>query len=319
MTTSNTLEHPVIDNNMQANIDTENSGEHQQITATSNAQMQNMSDDDLLQPFNSLSSQCIYAVGTLRPHFVSEGLKKEFEAAARIEKKSPNDFYAIFSFTDENGYKPYRYIAEQVSWILCIDGQDSYVLVANTDDQLEEFISTLKIDDTKDLKEDVQSVAIGQLGPIAPTQLTEDKPLNFVYCAHLYHFTLSQLNTELGDNNSNTKSIRAVMDKLENRNNMGLTDIDRALNFIAYRSSEIYAKTTDLTSDTSNNGDTNTDKDFLESIETKAEGSIPGRTIVDVILNFQKCVSGRQRSLYSSIDVTDLYPFIHTPITNYIP
>ncbi|WP_298769918.1 hypothetical protein [uncultured Shewanella sp.] len=265
-------------------------------------------------------TQFIYASGRLRPHFTNLGLEKESEAATKLLNLKPNDYYALFTYQDEHNDQPYRYLAEQVSWILTIDNQDTYVLLPNSNDELNAFINTLEVSDAHNVADEVLSVAIGELGPVAPDALSNRQPLHMVRCYHLYHFTTAELMSELSVHNTTTTAIRDVLTALVPKPNVGESDSERAKNFLAYRYATIYAKTAGLQANKENNATEDKDSDqFLENLETKPSNTSPGRKIIDVIFTYQRNVSGRKSTLYTSVDVTDLYPFLHSNLMDYVP
>jgi len=262
------------------------------------------------------STEFVYAAGYLKVHFPSLGLEKEFEAAAKLLNTSPRDYYTVFTHTDDKqGNQPYRYIAEQVSWIMSIDNNEVYVLLPQTIDELNEFIDSLKVSVGANISDESQCVAIGVLGPIAPDDLRTDLPLRMILCNHLFHFTTEDILDELKGDNTTTVSIRDVLDALTIKPNIGASAAERAKNFLAYRYSTIYSKTTSLSVSNSKDPD---DGAFLESLEAKSSDGSPGRTIVDIIFNYQKNVSGRQQAFFVSVDVTDQYPFLHSNLSDYI-
>ncbi|WP_299008999.1 hypothetical protein [uncultured Shewanella sp.] len=262
----------------------------------------------------------IYASGRLRPHFTNLGLEKESEAATKLLNLKPNDYYELFTYKDENNNQPYRYLAEQVSWILSIDNQDAYVLLPNSNDELDAFIHTLEVKETHNVADEVLSVAIGELGPVAPNALSNSQPLHMVRCHHLYHFTTAELMSELSVHNTTTTAIRDVLTALAPKPNVGASDSERAKNFLAYRYATIYAKTAGLEPNKANNSTDDKDSDqFLENLETKPSNTSPGRKIIDVIFTYQRNVSGRKSTYYTSVDVTDLYPFLHSNLMDYVP
>ncbi|MCL1124965.1 cyanobactin maturation protease PatG family protein [Shewanella surugensis] len=262
----------------------------------------------------------IYAAGQLRPHFTNLGLEKESEAATQLLNLKPKDYYDLFTYKDRHNNQPYRYLAEQVSWILSIDNQDAYVLLPNSNDELNEFINTLEVSDKHNVADEVLSVVVGVLGPVAPDELSNSQPLPMVRCQHLYHFTTAELMEELSVHNTTTTSIRDVLTALAPKPNVGASDHERAKNFLAYRYATIYAKTAGLAFSKDESGTEDKDSDqFLENLETKRSNNSPGRTIIDVIFTYQRNVSGRQSTYYTSVDVTDLYPFLHSNLMDYVP
>ncbi|MGR5500796.1 hypothetical protein ACQKP3_08725 [Vibrio sp. DNB22_10_4] len=264
----------------------------------------------------------VYVAGKLCVHFPTRGLEKEYEAAAQALGLNPRNFNLVFTHKDNNGNLTYRYIAEQVSWILSVEGQDAYVLLPNSSDELDEFIDALTFDSASNLADETYSVAIGVKGPVAPEKMSDDKPLPMVRCHHLYHFTTAQLQQELSGENTTTIAISNVLDALTKKPNIGVSDFDRAKNFIAYRYPTIYAASHqgNHVSNHPNSGHSNAnDAQYLEDLQVQYANVAPGRTIVDIILTYQKTVSGRQLSYFASVDVTDEFPFLHSNLTDYIP
>ena len=310
MNTDNTIDQVSETNNVSDEVVVE-----QIMNPPSNMEPMNMEPQLQRQPV--VEEQYIYAAGILRPHFPSQGLEKECEAAARILNVEPRDYYAIFSHKDSQGYPLYRYIAEQVSWILSIDNNDTYVVLPNGHDELSEFIYTLKRNETKTLTDDILSVVIGLKGPMAPEELNIDLPLPMVICKHIYSFTSEDMLAELNKNvNTTSTYIRNVLDALLTKPNIGASDIGRARNFIAYRYSTIYI---DTSSADSGNQSAAEDKEYLESMEAKPSSGSPGRSVIDLIFTYKKNVSGRTNSYYVSVDVTDQFPFLHSDLKDYIP
>ncbi|MGF1747667.1 hypothetical protein [Vibrio cionasavignyae] len=263
----------------------------------------------------------VYVAGKLRVHFPTRGLEKEYEAATQTLGLNPRNYNLVFTHKDNNGNLTYRYIAEQVSWILSVEGQDAYVLLPNSSDELDEFIDALTFDSASNLADETYSVAIGVKGPIAPDKMSDDKPLPMVRCHHLFHFTTEQLQKELSGENTTTIAISNVLDALTKKPNIGVSEFDRAKNFIAYRYPTIYAASHEGNHFASHapNHSTANDAQYLESLEVQYSNVAPGRTIVDIILTYQKNVSGRQLSYFASVDVTDQFPFLHSNLTDYIP
>ena len=269
------------------------------------------------------SAAYIYAAGNLFPYFPTVGLKEEYDSAVRVlnattnQKVDPKDYYAVFSHKDSHGYEVYRYIAEQVSWILKIDNQDVYVLLPSANDELTEFIFTLKRDENTNLTDDMLSVVIGVQGPMAPRELCEGAPLPMVMCKHIYSFTSETMLKELSKNiNTTSTYISNVLNSLLSKPNVGASDSDRARNFIAYRYSTIYIDTSSSQPSTPSSSE---DNEYLESMEAQPSLASSDRRVIDLIFTYKKIVSGRTNSSFVSVDVTDQFPFLHSDLTVYIP
>lgn len=276
----------------------------------------------------------IYTAGKMRLYFPTEGLEKECETAARELGVAPDEYYRIFSektryaawdnSSEAITYRPYRYIAEQVSWILTVDGQDAYLLVPQSVVELNEFINCLKVDEDDPMGTDKQIIAIGQLGPDAPKSLCGDQSLQMVHCKHVYPFSYKALEKELDSkSNSTSSAISSVQQLMNVRQNLGRTDFDRAKNFIAYRYPDIYRLSLGEYQSSGRSYDSSSSVDqeecFLAEVQTRYAANAVGRTLVDLIFTYQKKVSGRQYSYYLSVDTTEMFPFLHAPLSDYIP
>lgn len=267
-------------------------------------------------------NQHVYVAGKIRVHFPNEGLEKENEAAAQEIGVQPYEYGKIFGYKDSNGFKQYRYLAEQASWILTVDDQDAYVLIPHTIVELNEFIAT------QNEPENYYTVAIGQSGPMAPPNMSDDLPLQTVNCNHLFSFSYEILLEKLRGYgiNTTTTAITNVLRQLCGQQNLGNTDFERAKNYLAFRYPYIYATTrqglavanTALVNTNIDNPIPSDDICFLVGIDTRYSDSAPGRVLVDVIFTYQQTISGRQFSYYTSVDVTERFPFLHRQLTDYI-
>ncbi|MBB1486724.1 hypothetical protein [Oceanospirillum sediminis] len=281
-----------------------------------------------------VADEFVYAAGKLRLHFPTIGLEKECEAAAQELGVAPTEYHRIFSektrypgsrdsSSEAISYRPYRYIAEQVSWILTIDGQDAYVLVPQSVVELNEFINCLKVDEDDPMDNDRQIIAIGELGPMAPSDLSGDTALRMVSCKHVYPFSYKALEKELdGNSNSTTSAISSVLQLLKVRQNLGQNDFERAKNFIAYRYLDIYRLSLGQYQggrNYDNQSSVDQEECFLADLQTRYADNTAGRELVDLIFTYQKKVSGRQYSYYLSVDTTEMFPFLHAPLSDYIP
>ncbi|WP_421846556.1 hypothetical protein [Marinomonas sp.] len=295
------------------------------------------------------SSIPIYVAGTLRVIFPNKGLEKECEAAAQeisAQKKdsvAPYDYGRIFGYKDcankqangacqNNGVcqcpKPYRYLAEQVNWILSVDDQDAYLLEPNSIVELNEFIFFLKqVKKSSDLLCVIAGEKIGN----KTTTSNDPTSLPTVRCKHIFEFDMKPevIKNKLIEcgNNTTTEAIQNLIKLLDTKNNFGITDFERAKNFLAFRyptiyktrASEYQTKASGHSSkDPYSTADDNDASGFLLSIETKYSDSADGHKIVDVIFHYQRSISGRLYSYYASVDVSHIFPYLHSPLTNYV-
>ena len=250
------------------------------------------------------ASTFVYSIGAIKPMFPDLSTKKEFEyAVTQSPGVAETDYYQIFT---ENNYQ-YLYIAENICWVLEIEGVDTYILKPRSTTELKDMIDTLNPQHGVD---NPMSIVIGIQGPDAPAGLCAGLQLPLVLVNQVYYFNFQTLINSLSSQGIDEKAVRGVLKSLEIKPNAGDTPSARALNYIAFRYSEIYAKAGQI----SQQGDF-----FLQDIRTEPAEVQGTREIIDVIFKFQERRSGEQLFYYASIDVTGLFPFLGTPLRTYVP
>lgn len=263
----------------------------------------------------------VYALGSIRPEFTDEGLRKEFEFAARSIGKSEQDHYGVFGYKDPGGgAQRFFYIAEQMVWVMSIGETDTYVLRPRSNFELAELVEAIKPNAAS--VENNLSIAIGPLGPLSSPAESGGLQLPTVLCNQLFHgFTLADVAQKLANSSDlEIESIRQVMQAIELKPNAGDTDDRRAMNYIAFRYPDVYKKTQELLKaagtrmGTSNSGGNYS----LLNIKTEAQAGGGGRRLVNVIFNYQQNDTGMQRSLYTQVDVTGQFPFVSSAFRDYI-
>ncbi|NQZ10090.1 MAG: hypothetical protein HRT35_23315 [Algicola sp.] len=261
----------------------------------------------------------VYAVGVLKPVFANKGLQKAYNSAARTLKVNEHNHYEVFSHLDTiSRQRPYLSLAVQATWILVINTIDSFVVVPRTYTELDQFIQA--IEPNRDSLDEVLSTVIGILGPNAVPTLGIERPLPMVMCNQLYDFTLAKLQQRLisfGGSTITTTAIADVIKQLEFIPNHGDNDFDRAKNFLAFRYPDIYLQTQTMQSGQNPNNDEYLY--FLLNIDTRYSDLISKHTVVDVIFTYQSNSTKQQIHRYCSVDVTGQYPFINTPLAQFIP
>ncbi|NQZ10091.1 MAG: hypothetical protein HRT35_23320 [Algicola sp.] len=236
-----------------------------------------------------ITSPLVYALGVLTPAFTTVDLRHAFLSAVDKLGVNNDDYHAVFSHSvtpDKNSslkFRPYLYIAAQMTWVLSINNIDTYICIANGQLELDDFINILKGQSQSALV-----ALLGNLGPAAPPTLFADLQLPIIMINQLIQ--------------PNQKTIT----KLTLKPNDGTMDIDRAFNYLAVNYDGIAEQQ-------------NTAKTPLQSIKGEVTHTIDQRTIVTVILQYQQSTDGLQSSYSCGIDVTDQYPFIENPLAIYVP
>lgn len=249
----------------------------------------------------------IYALGEIKVLFPSLGLQKEFEFAATRLGVAATDYYGVLS------QPQYLYIAELVCWVLSISDQDVYFVQPRSQTELQDLIGALK--PTTDSPGQPTSLVVGLRGPTAPPDYCSGLQLPIVLCNQLYYFDFEAVFATLKSQDVEAESIKAVMEAMDLKPNDGSTDADRALNYVAFRFPEIYQKADELSDPDSTPGGPYKIVDITTSPST-VEST---RTVVDVVFKYQQVSTQEQLFYYTGVDVTGQFPFLNTPLRQYVP
>jgi subtilase family protein/cyclic patellamide precursor peptide PatG len=246
-----------------------------------------------------------YSIGTVRPVFPEEGLRKEYEFAASQLRVSPTDYYAVLS------NQTYTYIAQEACWILDINNVDSFILHPRSGTELKDLVEAIK-PVTAGSVEKPMSVIIGPIYPDKPYPRCPNLHLPVVVTNQVYYFDFDTLIKNLTAKNIQVESVRSVLEALKLKANEGVSDSDRALNYIAFRFPEMYRKADQMKVN-------QLPGFFLISISTQPSSTPGNRKVVDVIYKYQQYDTGEQQWFYCAIDVTGQFPFLQTALQPFVP
>jgi len=151
-------------------------------------------------------------------------------------------------------------------------------------------------------------VIIGTRGPAAPAEMCNGLQVPLVIVDQAYCFDRPALLKELKkpkETKATEEQFRADADELFNRiqqlaDNVGATDEHRALNYLAVRSQDVYARTAEM---------------HGRNFSLSGVGVIPSRLsgnrkLVDVVFTFTNRGTDVEEKYYVRVDVTEKYPFI---------
>ena len=259
----------------------------------------------------------IYAVGIIKPIFPNDGLLKAFNTAARSLDVSDKDYYKVFSYINKSTQvAPYRYIAEQISWILSIKNKHTYQIMPRTHIELTDMIESLKPEENS--LQAVNSIVIGLEGA-SQTPVDNGPTLPSVICNQVYFFTMEKLHDDIKKSvSAGTLAIQDVIKQLEFEPNLGNTPTDRAKNYLAFRYPTIY-KQTDTLKTQKNNIDSKVDSYSLVDIKTKNNKRGDDRILIDVSFQYQSNNQKEKIFFHCDVDVSEQYPFISTKLSQFTP
>lgn len=252
----------------------------------------------------------IYAYGSIRAKFPSLSVEKEFYQA--VDEKdvllSPELLYFKVLSKAEN-----LYIAREMCWVLRIDGIDSYIVMPKSETELTELIAALYTSPS-DTEFDV---VMGKLSSDSVT--CNELNLPAVIGNQIYSVSNSEFITavEVATNITNTIALELVEIMFSYADNAGVSDADRAINFVALRYMGAYQLLADVIYPIDNGQRPTIPKYQLIRLHTEESRVRGGRNILNVIFSFQNLITSTMQKWYCEVDVSSEFPFLVTTTAPY--
>jgi hypothetical protein len=249
----------------------------------------------------------VYAIGRLEARFPTTAIEKEFvQAAGRADTAGLTDRQLL---RDVLSKPENRYLVRQLCYVLSIEGVETYVLQPRDPTDFDLLVDGMRSDPTP---MDVD-VVIGVRGPIAPPELCNGLMVPIVAFDQLYSFDRGTLIKSIPRPDGMTaKQFEPAATDLFDRivqvaDNAGATDEHRALNYLAVRYSEIYARAAEqFAADYSLTG--------VEVLTSPLSGV---RKIVDVVFAYTNRNTDFTERFSVRVDVTEEFPFLVTKLSPY--
>lgn len=249
----------------------------------------------------------VYALGRVEPRFPSLAVEKEFaQATGRAETAGNTDRQALHQVLSQ---PENRYLARQLCFVLTIEGLETYLLQPRDPvdfsllvDAIRPAPSPMDID-----------VVIGLRGPIAPPELCNGLMVPIVVFDQIYSFDRDSLIKSIPrPQGVSARQFEPAAVELFERlvqlaDNAGATDEHRAVNYVAVRYPEIYARAADAFA-----GDFS-----LTGVEVLPSRLTGVRKIVDVIFSFTNRNTDFTEKYFLRADVTEQFPFLVTKLSPY--
>lgn len=202
-----------------------------------------------------------------------------------------------------------RYLARQLCYVFAIQGLETYIVRPRDPGDLALLIDSLAAAPrSTDLH-----VLIGLRGSLAPPSLCNGLMLPMVAFDQIYAFDRGSLVRSLPKpENIEDAPFRSAAEEMFERilqfaDNAGASDEHRALNYLAVRYPNIYAKTAEAHAAGSS----------LAAIETRSSRLSGARNILDVILSFTNRTTDVIEKFFVRVDVTEEFPFLVTKLSPY--
>src|ERR1700674_4104629 len=183
--------------------------------------------------------QCVYVIGHIEPRFPRLSVEKEArQATARAGGSKDTDRETMAKVLRDPANK---YLVRQLCWVLSILGVETYMLVPR-DGDYQPLIDAYRAEPNPgDLE-----LVIGVRGPIANPEICNGLLVPIVIFDQIYAFDRESLLKSIPkpkDADSKlTKAAGEMFDRIiQQSDNAGATDADRALNYLAVRYDRIYS------------------------------------------------------------------------------
>jgi hypothetical protein len=242
----------------------------------------------------------IFALGRVETRFPSLAVEKEFaQVTGRAETAGLTDQRAMHKVLTE---RPNRYLARQLCWLFTIEGIETYILQPNDPGDIDLLVEAVRgTPRPTDL-----DVVIGLRGPIAPPEACNGLQIPIVVFDQLYSFDSDALikaipRPEKMKAEQFEPASRELFDRIMYlADNAGATDEHRALNYLAVRYPDIYARTATMFAGNA----------ALTGVEVRPSRLSGTRNIVAVILTYTDRATDVAEKYFIRVDVTEEFPFL---------
>jgi hypothetical protein len=228
-----------------------------------------------------------------------QAIKREADTAKDTDHQAMHKV-----LTDPNN----RYLVRQLCWVLSVQGIETYILVPRDPLDYQLLVNAHR----SEPKPGDLELVIGFRGPIANPSMCNALMVHIVAFDQIYSFDRESLLEALPSTEPDTKRFKAaageMFDRIMNQSdNAGATDADRALNYLAVRYSQIYAT---AASEFAKNAS-------FTSIDVLPSPLSGTRKIVDVVFAFTCRDTDVVSKHFVRVDVTEEFPFLVTKMSPY--
>jgi len=241
----------------------------------------------------------VYAIGTVGTRCLTEGVEHELRQA--LGGDDPMDLRHVGKLRTALTSAENRYLTRELSWVLTIDGIDSYVLQPSDPSDLVTLPEAIR----PDLRAYGVDAVLGRIvGPAQGDPAHAQAPLPMLIFDQLHSFDADTFARSLREATSvagiDPTFVADMLRTLTGISGPGLTGEHRALNYLVVR----YPKLYQLAFEKAQGGLD------LRAVQFQQAPATGGRTVVVVLLSFQASVDSRVEKWSVRVDVTDKFPFL---------
>jgi hypothetical protein len=200
-----------------------------------------------------------------------------------------------------------KYLVRQLCWVLSVMGVETYILIPR-DGDYQPLIDAYRAEPNPgDLE-----LVIGVRGPIANPDICNGLLVPIVIFDQIYAFDRKSLLDSIPKPSADPKKFLAAAGEMFDRiiqqsDNAGAADCDRALNYLAVRYDRIYSLAAEqFASNASFTG--------IDCLPSPLNGT---RKIVDVVFSFTDRSTDVVSKYFTRVDVTECFPFLVTKMSPY--
>ena len=253
----------------------------------------------------------VYALGKVTYRFPNKSI--ELELAQAIGRKPTNDTSGITR--EEVVYKALtdtanRYLARQICYVFKIGGLETYIVIPTDPLDIDRLAQTLRpTPDVGDI-----DLIIGRRGPIASAEVCNGLLIPIVAVDQIYSFDRDTLMKAIpkrkGESDDQFKKTSEVLfnNIIQITDNAGATDEHRAINYLAVRYDEIYNRAQVMQNENYS----------FTTIDVRPSTLSGTRKIVDVIFLYENRSNRAVQKWFTTVDVTEEFPFLVSPLQQYI-
>lgn len=251
----------------------------------------------------------VYAIGRIEARFPSLAVEKEFaQVVGRAATNGLTDQQTLQSILAQ---RRNRYLARRMCWVFTIQGLETYLLAPRDPADLDLLIEAIR---PAPSPMDVD-VVIGVKGPLAPPEACNGLMIPIVLLEQVYSFERDDLLQSIpAPEKMEAKAFAAARSEVFERltrgligDNAGATNEYRALNYLAMRYPAIYTRAAVEFGQGAS----------LTAIDVRPSALSGVRSMVDVIFSFTNRRSDVTEKFSARVDVTEVYPFLASPLASY--